>query len=269
MNIFQIILTRPLANGLILFYRLFGGNLGVAIILFTVVLRFVLNPLTKPYMDSMKKMKDLAPSIEKLKRKYGKDKIKFAQAQSELYKQNKINPAAGCLPYLLQLIVLIAFFNVFSRTLTSGDVVKNFNQLLYKPLIISESEKINTRFLYLDVTKPDTFKIPGVTFNFPGPILLLSAFVQLLSSLVMIPYTKTEESVAKKTKGQEDDMQVAMQKSMVYMFPLLTIVIGLKFPSGLALYWFVFSLFQFYQQYRSQGLGGLTPFIKKLNLLKL
>lgn len=98
MNIFQTLLTQPLANGLILFYRLFGGNLGVAIILFTFLLRIVLNPLTKPYMDSMKKMKDLAPNIEKLKKKYGSDKINFAKAQSELYKQNKINPASGCLP---------------------------------------------------------------------------------------------------------------------------------------------------------------------------
>src|SRR4030065_509305 len=67
---FETILIQPLANGLILFYKLLGGNLGVAIIGFSIFLRFALNPLTKPYMKSMQKMKELAPQLEKLKRKY-------------------------------------------------------------------------------------------------------------------------------------------------------------------------------------------------------
>src|SRR3990170_5446707 len=110
MNIFTTILIQPLANGLILFYRLFGNNMGLAIIGFSLLLVILLNPLTKPYMESMKKMKDLAPQLEKLKRKHT-DKVKLAQAQAGLYKQRGVNPSAGCLPYLLQIVVLIAFFN--------------------------------------------------------------------------------------------------------------------------------------------------------------
>ena len=72
---FETILIQPLANGLILFYKLLGGNLGVAIIGFSIFLRFALNPLTKPYMKSMQKMKELAPQLEKLKRKYKGDKM--------------------------------------------------------------------------------------------------------------------------------------------------------------------------------------------------
>src|SRR3972149_9151831 len=130
MNIFTVLLTQPLANGLIVFYKLLWGNLGMAIIVFSVFLRFILNPLTKPYMDSMKKIKDLAPAIEKLKAKHKGDKVKLAQAQSDLYKERGVNPGAGCLPYIFQILILIAFFNVFTRTLTPGvDVKAKFNEL--------------------------------------------------------------------------------------------------------------------------------------------
>ena len=85
---------------------------------------------------------------------------------------------------------------------------------------------------------------------------------------MMSPLVKEEEKIAKKTKGEADDMAVAMQSSMIYTFPLMTIFFGIKFPSGLALYWLLFSIFQMYQQYKSSGWGGLTPFIKRLGLLK-
>lgn len=269
MNIFLTFLIQPLANGLILFYKLLGSNMGIAIIAFGLFLRIVLNPLTKPYMESMKKMKEFAPQLEKLKRKYKGDKVKLAQAQSEFYRQKGIKPGAGCLPYLLQIAVLIAFFNVFTRTLTpNGDILNSFNKLLYEPLKFAAQETVNTRFLYLDVTRPDVLNLSFLPFPIPGPILLLAALVQLISAKIMAPYVEVEEKVAKKTKEVADDVQVAMQQSMVYTFPLFTIIFGMRFASGLALYWLLFSLYQAIQQYKSHGWGGLTPLIKKLGLLQ-
>jgi YidC/Oxa1 family membrane protein insertase len=269
MNIFTTLLIQPLANGLIVAYRLLWENMGLAILGFGLFLRIVLNPLTKPYMESMKKMKNFAPQLEKLKKKHGGDKVKLAQAQSEFYKQKGINPGAGCLPYLLQIVVLIAFFNVFSRVLTpNGDIVVRFNELLYEPLKFGAQEIINTKFLYLDVTKPDIFNISSLPFPLPGPILLLAALVQFLSAKIMAPYVKGEKKIAKKTKEKADDIQVAMQQSMIYTFPLMTIVIGTRFASGLALYWLLFSVYQAIQQYNSQGWGGLTPWIEKIGLLQ-
>lgn len=269
MNIFTTVLIQPLANGLVLFYRILGHNMGLAIIAFSLFLRFILNPLTKPYTESMKKIKDFKPQLDKLKKKYKDDKVKFAQAQSEFYRQKGINPGAGCLPYLLQIVVLIAFFNVFTRTLSPGiDSVTKFNELLYAPLKFGANEMLNSKFLYLDITKPDVFNIPGFSLPIPGPILLLATVVQFLSAKMMLPYTEAEAKIAKKTKDQSDDMQVVMQQTMIYTFPLMTIVIGIRFASGLALYWLVFSLTQAYQQYKSQGAGGLTPWIKRLGLVK-
>ena len=269
MNIFETLLLQPLASGLIIFYRLMGNNMGLAIIGFTVFLKIVLNPLTKPYMESMKKMKDLSPALNKIKERHKGDKVKLAQAQAELYKQNKVNPGSGCLPYLLQIVILIAFFNVFSRTLYQNvDTVESFNKLVYPGLRIVNGEGINTKFLYMDIKTPDTINIPGLPFSIPGPLLIAAALIQFLSAKISAPFVKEEEKIAKKTKSDVDDMQVAMQKNMIYMFPLMTLVIGYQFPSGLALYWLMFSLTQTVQQVMSQGWGGLSPFVKRIGLVK-
>lgn len=269
MNIFTTILIQPLANGLILFYKILGGNMGLAIIGFSLFLRFALNPLTKPYMESMKKMKEFEPQLTKLKRKYKDDKQKLLQAQSEFYRQKGVNPGAGCLPYLLQIVVLIALFNVFTSVLSAnGDAISKFNELLYSPLRFKEGEMLNTGFLYLDITKPDVFRIPPIPFPIPGPILILAALVQFISAKMTAPYMELEKKVAEKTKGVSDDMQVAMQSSMSYTFPLMTIVFGISFPSGLALYWLLFSLFQAYQQYKTSGWGSLSPFVNKLGQMR-
>ncbi len=269
MNIFEVLLLQPLASGLILFYRAMGNNMGLAIIFFTLFLRFILNPLTKPYTESMKKMKDLAPALSKIKEKHKGDKIKLAQAQADLYKQNNINPSSGCLPYLLQIIILIAFFNVFSKTLYPDvNSVEKFNALVYEPLRFAPGEEINTKFWIFDVKTPDTVKLSLLPFAVPGPLLLLAALTQFISAKITAPVVKAEEKIARKTKSEIDDMQVTMQKSMIYTFPLMTLVIGYQFPSGLALYWLIFSLTQAYSQVRSSGWGGLTPFLTKYNLLK-
>lgn len=269
MEIFTTLLTQPLANGLIICYKVLGENLGLAIIGFSLVLRLILNPLTKPYLNSMKKMKEFAPHLEKLKKKYKKDKIKLAQAQADFYKDKGIKPGAGCLPYLLQIVILIAFFNVFTKTLSAGDnLTANFNGLLYDSLKFQEGEMINTNFLYLDVSKPDVFNIPGISFALPGPLLFLAALTQLISAKIMSPQAKVEEKVAEKTSEKTDDFQVAMQRSMIYTFPLFTLLIGRRFASGLALYWLVFSITQAYQQLKINGFENVNVWIKKIKLLK-
>lgn len=269
MNIFEVVLIQPLTNGLILFYKFLGSNLGVAIIAFSLFLRFLLNPLTKPYMESMKKMRKFAPELEKIKSKHKGDRVKQAQAQADFYKSKGISPGSGCLPYLLQIVVLIAFFNVFTRTIYNGEnLVESFNNLLYEPLKFASDAVINTKFLYLDVTKPDTFNIEGIGFPIPGPILIAAALIQLFSSKIMSQITSQETSAAKATKSEQDDFQVALQRSMVYTFPLFTIIIGIRFPSALALYWLVFSLTQLQQQLSTVEKKDLVNNIKNNKLVK-
>lgn len=268
MNIFTTLLIQPLTNGLILCYNLLGGNLGLAIIAFSVLLRFILNPLTKPYMQSMKKMKDFQPQLAKLQKKYANDKQKQMAAQAEFYKQNKINPGAGCLPYLLQIVILIALFNVFTKVLAADAGIDKLNELLYAPLRFAEGSSLNTSFLYLNLSKPDIFRFSFLPIPIPGPFIIIAAVIQFLSAKMMAPAVATEKKIAKKSPGKADDISTMMQSSMTYTFPLMTLIFGISFPSGLAIYWLLFSLWQFIQQYQTSGWGGLTPWLSKLSLLK-
>lgn len=241
------LLYQPLLNGLIFFYRIFN-NLGLGIIAMTVFLRLLLLPLVLPSLKSAQKLKDLSSEISKLKKKYGKDKQAFAKAQMELYRQHGVNPAAGCLPQIIQLLVLIAFFQGFNQVLrTDGaEVIAKLNEILYSFQKLPLDTQINTRFLYLDLTQPDVFHLAN--FKLPGLFLIAAAVTQLFSSKLMAPSLKKSAKLADQTPGEADDMAVTMQKQMTYLFPIMTLIIGLSFPSGLVLYWFVFSATTLIQQ---------------------
>ncbi len=271
MDVFTTILTQPLANGLILFYKILGENMGVAILAFSLALRLVLTPLTTPYMESMKKMRSYTKELNKIKERHKGDRAKLAQAQSDFYKEKGINPSAGCLPYLLQIVVLIFLFRLFTAVFTGeGTVAERFNEYLYEPLKFASGQEVNTGFLYLDITKPDKLNdVLGLNVGLPIPglFLILASALQLLSAKISVPYVEAAEKAAKQTKEKSDDFQAAMQGSMMYTFPLMTILIGISFPSSLALYWMAFSLFQVVQQYMATGWGGATPWVRKVKSL--
>ncbi|PIZ40802.1 hypothetical protein COY35_01585 [candidate division WWE3 bacterium CG_4_10_14_0_2_um_filter_47_8] len=219
MNPWNILLIQPLTTILLFFYNLFGRNLGLAIIALTVVLRILLFPLSLPAFRSVKAQRELKPKLDKLKKKYKSDRQKLSQAQLELFRQAGVNPFAGCLPQLLQLLVLIALYQVFIGFLTKGE--------------------LNTQFLVWNLAQRDPYLI----------LPLLAAAAQFLLSRMVLPAVSEEESAVKATKKQTDDLATSMQKQNLYLFPLLTVVFGLQLPSGLMLYWFVASLLQFAQQW--------------------
>lgn len=265
-ELWNLVLFQPLVNALIFLYQIIG-NFGVAIIILTVLLRIILTPLTLPSLEAAKKMTQLAPELSNLKKKYEKDKQKLAQAQMDLYKQNGVNPAAGCLPQIVQIVILIALYQAFAQVLqANGDVVNKLNQILYPALKLAEGSQFNLSFLYLNLGKPDTFMFSGIPI--PGVFLVLAALTQFLSSKMMQPIVLKEEKVAEKTEEKTDDIATSMQGQMLYLFPLMTIFIGFSFPSGLVLYWFVFSAFQLGQQYLVSGWGGLKPWVEKIKAVR-
>jgi YidC/Oxa1 family membrane protein insertase len=265
-ELWNVILFHPLVNALIFLYQIIG-NFGLAIVILTVLLRIALTPLTLPSLKAAQKMAQLAPELANLKKKFGKEQQKLAQAQMDLYKRNGVNPAAGCLPQIIQIIILIALYQAFAQVLqANGDVVVKLNQLLYAPLKLAEGSQFNLSFLYLNLGKPDTFTVSGIPI--PGVFLILAALTQFLSSKMMQPQVVKEEQVAKKTEEKTDDIATSMQGQMLYLFPLMTIFIGFSFPSGLVLYWFIFSAFQLVQQYLVSGWGGLKPWVEKIKAMR-
>jgi YidC/Oxa1 family membrane protein insertase len=222
------------------------GNYGYAIIIFTLIIRVLLIPLTLPSLKMQKKMRQLQPELDELKKKHKDDKTALQQAQLALYQKHQVNPAAGCLPMILQFIVLIALYQIFLKQL-NGD-----------------SQAV-TQFLWLNLSKPDPYYIFAV----------LAGITQFILSLMLLPATSTaaEQTLAQSTPSKKDDkkaedmteMAATMQKQMVFMMPIMTVFISLSFPSGLTLYWVVTTLFSIAQQYLVTGWGGLQkylPFLK-------
>ncbi|MBI3954675.1 membrane protein insertase YidC, partial [Candidatus Collierbacteria bacterium] len=136
-------LITPINQLLIFLYGLSGSNFGLAIIFLTVIIRLALVPITIPSLQSAKKLQALKPQLDRLKKKHT-DKQKLQLAQLELYRQHKINPAAGCLPQVAQLFVLIALYQVFMNIVSGGQI---------------DGQPINQRFLWLDLSQPDPFYI--------------------------------------------------------------------------------------------------------------
>lgn len=236
-------ITGVLYQALLFFYKLFGGNLGFSIIAITLILKVILLPLVVPSLRSAKKMQDLKPELDKLKSKHT-DKAALQQAQVALYKEKGINPAAGCLPQIIQIIILISLYQVFIHFLKQSSV---------------NGITLNPYFLYLDLTKPDRSYILPV----------LAGLSQLVFSLMMQSGIETHVQNPKKKedkKKEENSLEMAssMQQQMIYMMPLMTVIISINFQSGLVLYWVVSTLFSVIQQYFFSGWGGLIPALNKI-----
>src|SRR3989338_85098 len=145
-DLWNAILYQPLLTALIWLYNILFHNFGLAVIAITIVIRAVLVPITIPALKSAKKMMELKPHLDVLKEKHGNDKQRLQQEQLRLYKEHGFNPLAGCLPYLIQFLVLIALYQVFINFLNNGQV----NGMV-----------INKSFLGIDLSKPDrTFILP-------------------------------------------------------------------------------------------------------------
>jgi len=226
------ILKKPIFNSLV-FLELYTGNLGISIILLTLILKTILVPLSIPQLRLSLKKGDMDEDLKKLKEKH-KDKSELAKAQMDLYKKHGVSPAGGCLPSIVFMIILLALFNVF-RGLFDGTIDPSF----YYSSIILRENPINHYFLYLDLFKKDPYYILPV----------LTGIAQFFASKYMMPKVKAAEKIAKKTESGVDDIATQMQSQMLYMFPIMTVFFTINFPSGLALYWFVSSLYTILQNW--------------------
>lgn len=239
-SIFSVLIFQPLYNALIILYVIIP-DLGIAIILLTIIIRLILIPVSKKSIDSQKKMQDIQPELKKIQAKYKHDKALQGQKVMAFYKEKKINPAGGCLPMVIQLIFLIALYQVFILCL--GD--KASVELLYE-FVKNPGTLDPIAFGFFDLSKPNI------------PLAIVAAALQFVQAKMMLSkQTKEKKKGEDKNKtdkkngdkDQEPDFGSMIQQQLVYMGPVITIVIGIQFPSGLILYWTVTTLFMIIQQY--------------------
>lgn len=273
-DIFNTLFFAPVVNLLVLLLQ--GLNsvgapsaLGLAIIILTLLIRIVVWPLITTQLRSAKKMSELKPHLDALRAKHGKDNVAMAKAQNELFKEHGYNPAAGCLPTLLQIPLIIGLYQSISSLFNGQSGLDHINYFLY-----SESWRLTEApdpyFLGFNLAvRPSEFMQVGwIVLLIP----VITGLLQLLQSKMMLPAGPlkkypSDSPKEKKEKDSLEDTMASLQTQMTYMMPLMIGYFAFNFPIGLALYWNVFSLLGIYQQYQVSGWGGLRPWLEKARVL--
>jgi YidC/Oxa1 family membrane protein insertase len=211
-------IIRPIAEYVLLplfnFLHSFIPNYGFVIILFSLIIKFVLYPLTKSSMYSMKKMQLLSPKINEIKEKFKDDPTKVQKETMNLYRIYGINPAGGCLPLILQMPIFIAMWGLFQVSV----------ELRQQPFML---------WMH-DLSRPDIvlslpFKLPIVGMDKISGLAVLMGITTFVQQKMTVKDPK--------------------QQAMIYMMPIFLTLMFMSFPSGLNLYYFMFNLFSIAQQY--------------------
>lgn len=217
-ELFEAILYDPIFNIFVGLYNLIP-DVGVVILIITIIVRVVLYPLTKKSISAQKSMTDIQPKLEELKKKHKGDQQTLAQETMKLYKENKVNPLGSCLPLLVQMPIFIAIYWVLQASLGAE---QNFD-MLYS--FIKNPGQINTMSLgFIDL----------------GQKSIVLAAAAGLSQYWQAKMMQSKRPPKGSGEGAKDESTMSMvNKQMLYFMPALTFIIGMSFPGGLALYWFL------------------------------
>lgn len=211
-------LVRPVAEYVLLplfvFLHSFIPNYGVVIIFFSLIIKFLLHPLTKSSYQSMKKMQLLQPKMAEVKEKFKDDPQKMNKEMMKLYSTYGINPAGGCLPMLLQMPIFVALWGLFQTVI----------ELRQQPFV----------WWINDLSKPDVI----YSLGFKMPLFGISEISGLALLMGITTFIQ-----------QKMTMKDPQQKALVYIMPVMLTFLFMSFPSGLNLYYFLFNLFSIAQQY--------------------
>tara|TARA_B100000809_G_scaffold49134_2_gene44087 strand:- start:79855 stop:80736 length:882 start_codon:yes stop_codon:yes gene_type:complete len=209
-------------NSLLILYSIAISNFGLAIILFTILIRAVMMPLTVKQSKQMKSMTALQPKIKEIQNKFKNDKQKQSQETMKLYKEQGVNPI-GCLgPMFIQFPIWIGLYQAILQTVpNTPESLVNLSGHLYGWLpFVHDVVPINSQFIWMDLANPD-----------PSPVVM-----PLLVGISMFLMQKMT------TMPAMDDRQASTNKMMLWMMPIMFGFFTMQFPSGLALYWVVSNL---------------------------
>ena len=248
------------------------NNYGIAIIIFSIILRIILIPITIKQQKSMKKSAKLQAEMQEISKKYKNNPEKLNQETIELYKREKMSPFSGCLSSIVQLVIILSVFWLVSQPLTymkglnkvvydtsveaseQESVVDHYKKVLQdenngqkssyseieiinKYAAIDERVAINMEFLGLDLSK-----VPGNNLGdwtvYVIPVLYVISSIASIKITTKMSGGHSEPQVTNEENDEMAAMQ-AMNKNMTYMMPIMSVFIAFIAPLGLALYWFI------------------------------
>lgn len=275
MDIGQIFITlfiNPFTNVLVAIYQALvylhiPFPLGFSIIVLTIAIRAIMWPILATQTKQMHKMQKMSPHLAKIKEKHKDDKKRQQEETMKLYKEHGINPAAGCLPAVVQLVVFGSLYSTLLHfaSASTAQAVTAINKALYFPALhLTSTEGLDTSFFGLNIATT-----PQKMMEYAPLILLvplITAGTQFILSKMMAP-----EKAAPLKKGEtkkEADFATAFQTQSLYIFPLMIGFFSFTLPIGMALYWNTFTIFGIIQQYILVGSGGAKAWFHKVGLKK-
>lgn len=248
-TIFNDVFIRPIINALLIIYHILAGfgipyALGFSIIFLTVLIRFILFPLTASQLRASKKMQDLNPHLSNIKDKHKGDAKKIQEETMRLYKEHGVNPVSGCLPVLVQLPLLWALYGVLQKIvgLKPNDIVSSINAIAYSD-VLRLNAPWDQYFFGLPLGQQPSQLISAMPVVLLIPVI--TGALQYVQSKMMFP----KKPAVKKEEKKGDDFAAAFQTQSTYIFPIMIGVFSYTFPIGLSLYWNTFTLFGILQQH--------------------
>ncbi len=247
------------------------NNYGIAIILFTILLKLIMLPISIKQQKTMKKSAKIQGQVKEIQDKYKNDPTRMNQEVMDLYKRENMSPFSGCLSSILQIILVISMFYLVSRPLTymkhvEPELINQYSQELqekegntnYQEIGIirtksGEDERVNINMNFLGL---NLSSVPSQNYSdwkvFIIPVLyVITSFISTRITANMNK-SKKKEDISKNTENSKDlvkkeeqdiDMMEEMNKNMMIMMPLMTVSIALIAPLGLALYWLINNIF--------------------------
>ena len=239
-SIWNTVIVWPMINSLVLLYGIFFNSFGLSIIIFTVLVRILMIPLTMKQSRQLKAMNALQPKLKELQAKFSKDRPRMSQETMKLYRENGVNPL-GCLgPMFIQFPIWIGLYQALLQTLPSQpESLLNLSETLYAWLpIVHAVIPLNSSFLWFDLSVPD---------NTPILPILVGVSMFLMQKMTTMPSV--------------DPKQASTNRMMLWMMPIMFGFFTLTFPTGLALYWVVSNIIGIVIQ------GGVTGWDPLINIV--
>lgn len=234
MSAWDIIILQPMINILVALSHFLFNNFGLTIIILTLIIRFILLPLTLKQLHSSKGMMTMQPKLAELQKKYAKDKQKLAQEQMRLYKESGINPAGCAVPMLIQFPIWIALYQAIILSLAvNPEALLNLSRYFYSWATPLATLPLNNSFLGLNLASGNVV------------IAILVGVSMWVQQKMVTPVT-------------QDPRQNQQSQLMLWMMPIMFTFFSLSFPAGLSLYWVISNIFSIVVQYYVTGWGGLT-----------
>jgi len=235
MDIWNLVIIQPFTNVLLFIYTLVGHNFGIAIILFTCLIRLITHPLMVQQIKGAKAMQDLQKDKRyiEMQKKYKDDKEKLAQEQMKLYQELHISPFASCLPTLIQFPIIIGLYQSVVLALSSTPIeLVNLTRHVYPWLLkVADLIPLNSHFLWMDLGFPERLNLPFLSFGIPvlAIVVVISTYMQ---SKMMTP----------QGSGNPGDQSAMIGNMMNVYMPFLMGYLAWTLASGLSLYFVVSNL---------------------------